>query len=141
MHVVRVDHAFSESNRVFLRVHNDDWMNTKIDYYPNGLNRVVLGRSNKGIALDNVQVVSPTMVLNLRYGITYQDFPENRITRGYDLSKLGFSQQLTSLVDPSLATMPRFSAGAFSTFGNWEDGRRNQLWPHAYASGHGEQGT
>ena len=122
VHVVRVDHAFSESNRVFLRVHKDAWMNTKIDYYPNGLNRLVLGRSNKGVALDNVQVISPTMVLNLRYGITYQDFPEYRITRGYDLSKLGFSQQLTSLVDPSLATIPRFSAGAFSAFGNWETG-------------------
>jgi hypothetical protein len=36
-----------------------------------------------------VYVLNPTLVLNLRYGITNQEFPEYRISRGYDLSKLG----------------------------------------------------
>ena len=122
VHVVRIDHTFSEANRAFVRLNNDSWQNVKIDWYENPLQRLVLQRHNKGVALDDVHVLSPSAVLNVRYGITFQDFPEWRSSRGYDLASLGFSKQLTSLIDPAVATLPRFGAGAFSLFGDWETG-------------------
>jgi hypothetical protein len=122
VHLARVDHAFSEKHRVFARIHYDHWVEDKNDYYGDRLTGIILMRINRGLALDDVYVLNPTLVLNVRYGVTNQEFPEKRISRGYDLSKLGFSSGLTSLIDSKLATIPRFNAGSFSTYSSWESG-------------------
>jgi hypothetical protein len=45
------------------------------------------------------------------------------VSRGYDLSKLGFSQQLLSLIpDPALATIPYLNVAPFTVISNWESG-------------------
>ena len=51
-------------------------------------------------------VFSPTFLLNFRYGLTAQEFPERRVSSGFDLGSLGFSSGLTSLVDSNIATIP-----------------------------------
>lgn len=122
VHLARVDHAFSENHRVFVRLNYDNWVEDKNNYYANRITGIILKRINRGLALDDVYVLNPSLVLNVRYGITNQEFPENRVTQGYDLSSLGFSSALTSLIDARLMTVPRFSAGAFSTVSSWETG-------------------
>jgi hypothetical protein len=122
VHVTRIDHAFGEKDRAFVRAHYDNWIEHKNDYYGDQLNGVVLMRVNRGLALSDVHVFSPAMILSLRYGISNQEFPESRSSRGYDLTKLGFSRQLTSLIDSRLATVPRFTAGVFSPYSAWESG-------------------
>jgi hypothetical protein len=122
VHLAKVDHAFSANHRMFVRVNYDHWLEDKNNNYGNRISGIILKRINRGLALDDVYVLSPTLVLNVRYGITNQEFPEQRVTRGYDLSKLGFSSALTSLIDPNVATVPRFSAGGFSTVSGWETG-------------------
>ena len=109
VHFARVDHNFSDRNRVFLRVDYDFWEEHKnvanTLYYP-PVNGVILNRINRGLALDEVYTLSPSTVLNVRYGITQQDFPERRMGSGYDLSSLGFSQSLVSLIPKNLAVFP-----------------------------------
>jgi hypothetical protein len=75
-------------------------------------------------------------VLNLRYGITQQDFTEYRITRGVDLASLGFSTGLTKLIRPERATLPRVSVGAFTGYSIWEsgDGANNSLTHNSNAT-------
>ncbi len=122
VHVARVDHAFSENHRMFVRLHYDFWEEDKNDHFDNRINGIILNRINRGIALDDVIVINPQLLLNIRYGFTNQEFPEQRITRGFDLSSLGFSTGLTNLVDRRLATVPRVTLGAFSTISPWESG-------------------
>ncbi|MDX1980242.1 MAG: carboxypeptidase-like regulatory domain-containing protein, partial [Bryobacteraceae bacterium] len=122
VHVARMDHAFSERYRVFGRVHYDFWEEDKNDHFGNRVNGIILNRINRGFALDQVFIVNPTFLLNVRYGFTNQEFPERRVTQGFDLSKLGFTSGLTGLVDGSLATVPRVSLGAYSTISPWESG-------------------
>jgi hypothetical protein len=122
VHLARFDHAFSESHRVFLRLHYDYWNEKKNRQYENGIQGIVLNRINRGIALDDVIVLRPNLVLNLRYGITQQDFTEYRVTRGIDLAAPGFGPELLRLIDPKLATLPRVAAGAFSSYSTWEKG-------------------
>ena len=62
------------------------------------------------------------MVLNIRYGIDYAVFPETRVTEGTNLSTLGFSNGLTSLVNPALSTVPRVTVSGFATLSNWSAG-------------------
>ena len=121
VHLARIDHTFSEKHRIFARVHYDWWEEDK-DHWFGDYTAIILNRINRGFALDDVYVLNPKMVLNVRYGITSQDFPERRVTRGYDLSGLGFSQSLVGLVDKELATIPRVSASGFDSLGRWESG-------------------
>ncbi len=121
--IARVDHAFSENHRVFLRVHRDYWQEDKNRAFNNDVVGVILNRNNKAVAFDDVYVLNPTLLFNFRYGLTYQDFPERRPSQGYDLSKLGFSQSLISLIQiKDKATIPNVTTGAFSALGSWESG-------------------
>jgi hypothetical protein len=133
VHFTRVDHAFSESHRAFVRLQYDHWTEDKDDHFNNGINGIILNRINRGIAMDDVIVLSPTLVLNMRYGITQQDFLERRRTQGYDLASLGFSKNLLSLIDASQATVPRVRVNGYSTLSTWEsgDGATNSLTHNA----------
>jgi Carboxypeptidase regulatory-like domain/TonB dependent receptor-like, beta-barrel len=122
VHLVRVDHAFSDKHRLFARVHYDFWEEDKNDIFGNRVNSLILNRINRGFAFDDVYVLNSKMVLNIRYGLTSQDFPERRASQGFDLASLGFSPSLVSLVDKSLATIPRTAAGGYTRFANWESG-------------------
>ncbi|MBL8232061.1 MAG: carboxypeptidase regulatory-like domain-containing protein [Bryobacterales bacterium] len=118
----RVDHAFSEKNRMFVRWHRDFWEEDKNRSFGNDVNGVILNRVNRGIAIDDVHMLTSTMVLNFRYGIAAQEFPERRVSKGFDLSSLGFSSALTGLVDKSLATIPRTAVGSLTALSGWESG-------------------
>ncbi len=128
VHFFRLDHAFSEKHRFFARVHYDWWEEDKNDDFLNRNNALILNRVNKGIALDDVYTLDAKTVLNVRYGITYQEFPERRASQGIDLTSLGFSPALANLVfDKALATLPRISftsnnATTYSQIARWETG-------------------
>lgn len=121
VHMMRVDHAWSASHRTFVRVHYDRWEEDKNHWFGDDANGIVLNRMNRGMALDDVLVISPTLVLNVRYGLTDQDFRERRSSQGFDLAALGFSPVLTGLVK-GYSTLPRVSVTGFSQIGGWESG-------------------
>jgi hypothetical protein len=122
VHMFRGDHALASNHRIFARFHYDSWEEDKNHWFGNDVNGIILNRTNVGFAIDDVLVISPTMVLNVRYGLTDQDFLERRASQGFDLSSLGFSSGLTGLVDPRTATIPRVSAGGYASFSGWESG-------------------
>lgn len=122
VHMGRFDHAFSEKHRLFLRLHRDFWEEDKNRTFADNTNGIILNRVNRGAALDDVYVFDPTFLLNVRYGITQQDFRERRVSRGFDLTSLGFSRNLASLVDAKLATVPYTQAGSLTALSNWESG-------------------
>jgi hypothetical protein len=119
----RFDHAFSDKHRVFLRLHRDYWEEDKNRVFSNNVNGVILNRNNKGVAFDDVYVFSPSLLFNFRYGLTFQDFPERRVSRGADLTGLGFSSNLLGLIrDKSLATLPNVGVNPFTSLASWESG-------------------
>ncbi len=122
VHMGRVDHAFSDKHRIFVRFHRDWWEEDKNRTWNDDVNGIVLERNNRGLALDDVYVLSPAFLINVRYGLTHQDFPERRVSRGVDLAALGFSQNLVSMIDSSLATIPRVAADSLTNLSGWESG-------------------
>ncbi|MBI1787353.1 MAG: TonB-dependent receptor, partial [Acidobacteria bacterium] len=145
VHLGRLDHNFSDNHRVFLRLHYDYWDEDKQQYYLNETTGVHLNRANRGLAFDDVYVLNPSTVVNLRYGLTQQEFPERRRSQGFDLASLGFSANLLSLVERGKSTFPLVgfgavppgtslslsgtqtinaanNAGIYSGFGGWETG-------------------
>jgi hypothetical protein len=114
---VRVDHNFSERNRMFVRLDYDRWFERENLYFNNPAAGIDNHRTNRGLALDHVFVLSPNTIFNVRYGITQQDFPENRESIGFDLGSLGFSQNLTNLIPSNLAVFPNTNFNTFRGFG------------------------
>jgi hypothetical protein len=120
-HMARIDHAFGPSNRLFLRLNRHSFYDPKNALgIPATLN--IFNQFKRGAALDDVIVLGPTVILNLRYGVTNGEYLERRATRGTDLAALGFSPALTNLVDAKLATVPRIRAGSYATLSDWSDG-------------------
>ena len=119
--MARIDHAFSSNHRMFLRVNKYHFDNPK-DLLGIPATKEVFQQNNRGLALDDVIVLNPTLILNVRYGVVNADFPEKRVTQGTDLAKFGFSPSLVKLVDPKTATIPRALVTGFATLSDWADG-------------------
>ncbi|MBL0157914.1 MAG: TonB-dependent receptor [Bryobacterales bacterium] len=119
--MTRIDHTISDNHRIFLRLHRDFWEEDKSRDFGNDVRGVILNRNNKGIAFDDVYVFNPTLLLNFRYGLTFQDFPERRASQGTDLSKLGLSANLISqLPNKAIATLPNITLAPYTAIAQWE---------------------
>ncbi len=117
----RLDHSFSENNRFFLRINHYHFHIAKNQL---GIPATIFTQDqiNQGAVLDDVWVLSPTLVLNVRYGLTAAQFPEMRTTEGTNLTSLGFSSALASLVDPKLSTVPKVEVSPFTDLSTWSSG-------------------
>ncbi len=131
--MLRLDHAFSENHRAFLRAHYDFWKENKNESFGTNIQGLFSNRPNRGVALDDVIVISPTTVLNLRYGFTSTKWWEYRRSRGYDLGSLGFSPNLLALTNEH-SPIPRLQLGAYTAISNWENGDgTNSSLAHSFA--------
>jgi hypothetical protein len=125
VHFMRFDHNFSDRSRLFLRLDYDNWEERKNQggvFYAPPVNGLILNRINRGVALDEVYTLSPSTVLNVRYGLTQQDFPERRMSQGFDLASLGFSSALVGSIPKNLATLPNVTFSNFNALSGWESG-------------------
>ena len=120
-HLARFDHAFNQNNRVFARINHFGYTIPK-DLLGVPATKELFHQFNKGIALDYVSILSPSLVLNVRYGLIAAIFPEERSTKGADLAAMGFSPSLVKLVNPTNVTVPRAVTTGFATLSNWADG-------------------
>lgn len=89
----RVDHNFSQRNRLFFRWNNSQHDNVT-DTLPGLASGDILDRTGWGTVLDDVIVFSPQFLLNLRYGISYQQNNTVRRSQGINLAQFGFAPAL-----------------------------------------------
>jgi hypothetical protein len=119
--VVRVDHNFSEKHRMFFRYAQSNFTGT--------FDRLIEGsdargrlrkRPYRGIALDSTSLLSPTVMLNVRYGFTWFREWESFANIGQDLTEFGFPQSLISQLNPNGISFPQIniSGPAFLQLGN-----------------------
>ncbi|MDX2268028.1 MAG: TonB-dependent receptor [Bryobacter sp.] len=119
--IARLDHTFSENHRIFFRFHRDFWEEDKNRVFgPEFPNGIILNRVNRGAAFDDVYVLKANLLLNVRYGLTQQEFPERRVSRGTDPAALGFSQNLLGQLDATKYAFPRVSVAPWTTLSSWE---------------------
>jgi hypothetical protein len=136
VYVMRLDHNFSEKNRFFFRLNRDGYYETDHAFYNNIAGGLDLVRINRGGVMDDVIILSSNSILDLRYGLTQEETPEFRPSKGFDLSTLGFSQGLLSLLNPQSQTFPQVifntkaptsrcpgaCSGTFNGFGGFNNG-------------------
>ncbi|MGH9671663.1 MAG: TonB-dependent receptor domain-containing protein, partial [Bryobacteraceae bacterium] len=99
----RVDHNVSEKNRFFLR-----WNNSQHDNLTDSLHTItnvdLLDRTGWGLVVDDVHVFNPGLLVNLRYGITYQSDINSRGSQGFDLLSLGLPSSLVNEIVSKLGS-------------------------------------
>lgn len=98
-HMARVDHNISGNHRIFGRL-TQSWLNFRRDdpffNKSKGSNRF---RHQWGGAFDDVYILSPTLILNVRAGFTRFIESDNPFSLGFDLAQLGFSPEVVKLFD------------------------------------------
>ncbi len=134
-HLGRVDHAVTDNYRLFVRYHIAKWDEDQLRRLgtDNPASGVITGSRDRGIALDNVYVLNATTVLNFRYGLTYEERSDHRVSEGWDLAGMGFSPNLVSLIDPQRATIPDTRLGQYERISRfWEGDGANSGLTHSF---------
>jgi hypothetical protein len=118
----RVDHNISAKHRIYGRFSWDFWEEEKDDRFDNLATGIFLNRKNRVLGVDDAYTFRNNLMMNIRGGFTRQLFPERRRSQGFDLSTLGFSSTLLSLVPRDLSAFPFVNFDGFQDFGVSESG-------------------
>jgi hypothetical protein len=120
--VLRVDHQFSESNRIYGR-----YVENRRDQIQQGGNgRVGLGidpqdpliRKNNGVVLDWVSTLSPTTVLNARVGFSrFLQAAYRQRSSPFDATSLGFPTSFSNARPVSIVPRIEFAGDPYREFG------------------------
>ena len=115
-HTVRVDHNFSSSNRLYVRGNGYVRDTRRNDYFETRATGLREQYHPIGGSIDDVMTLSPTLVLNLRYGYTrFTRETTPLYGRYFDLTTLGFPKSFASLISPDKSEFPAFE---FSNYFN-----------------------
>ena len=124
-HLGRLDHAFSANHRMYVRVMREGFYSISNKRFLNNYDGMMYNQDKDGLAVDDVYVFDPSFFMNLRYGMAYRWGSSYRLSKGFDLSSLGFSNNLLGQV-PSKedAVFPYVVVSPFTSLnGNGTDGR------------------
>lgn len=124
----RVDHVFNDRHRIFGRF-TQSWLNFyRNDWFQNEARGLDRYRLQRGFGFDDVYMVSPSFLVNFKYGFTRYVETDNAFSRGMDLSAFGFPASLTSQIDNSIASFPVYAIDQYITLGE----TTNYLWTTNY---------
>lgn len=118
-HFGRLDYNFSDRSRMFIRVDYDHWTEIENQWFGNSnpATGFTDGRTNRGGAIDEVYTINPSNILDVRYGVTSQDFPGRPLSTGVNLNDYGFSSGYQSMFSQANMIIPNITFSAFSEFG------------------------
>jgi len=136
--VNRFDHSISDKQRMFVRWNNSQYDDSD-DTLPGPVTQQLLDRTGWGLVLDDVYVFNPQLLLNVRYGLTYQNPYNYRGTQGFDLTTLGFPKSLVEEIskktDPGGFTFPltKIDGSAFTDLG-YNGGSNIKTYYHTFGA-------
>jgi hypothetical protein len=115
-HTWRLDHNFSDRWRTFGRV---SWYNRASDYSDH-FHNIATGEwfwfHSINAAFDHVYTISPTMVMNLRYGYNrfIRDQNRNPEGLGFDLTSLGFPKTWNDAIPADIRRFPNINISGYA---------------------------
>jgi hypothetical protein len=113
--VLKFDHKLTDKHQLFVRA-NDGGGFFNFNYDFPGIatpGRNVVHRPNKGVAIDDTYLISPSTVLDTRIGYTFGKEAQQPFSAGFDLASLGFPQSYISSLQ--FKNFPTVSVSGFET--------------------------
>lgn len=114
---MRFDHVVNDNNRLSASITTSFLLETWAVAFHNIAKGMHRNRFHRGLALDDVIMIRPDMVLTLRFGLTRFTLHDRPVSSGFDLSTLGFPKSLTNLLDPRVTTFPEVEITNYATLG------------------------
>lgn len=120
-YVARVDHSFSQRQRMYGRWIYNNFVQGRITNGISGLgaNARTGGKRNDGIVIDSVTMVNPSTILNTRVSLTrwVEDIFLPDELRAFRATEIGWPQSLVNQL-PGADRLPYFSVSGYSSLGN-----------------------
>ena len=129
--VARVDHNFSEKNRFFARYSQSDFTG-RFDELVAGsdVRGRIRHRPHRGVALDDVMILSSSLVLDVRYGFTWFQEYQSFDNIGWNLKEFGLPDSLIAQMDPAAISFPQLMINGMLQLGN-DGGFKTPSYTHS----------
>jgi hypothetical protein len=132
----RVDHNFNENHRLFVRYTQNYQYDTTIAF-EGGATGTIAEQPGRGLAVDDVYTINPTLVMNLRYSVSHQTPIAGRLTNGFDLTSLGFPSSLVNEIKTKNniagVSFPSINITNFTSIGQ-DGGNQRSIYYHVFGS-------
>ncbi len=122
-HSVKADHNFNEKHRLFGRYSQWFQLFTSGQTFENIANGNDRWRRNYGGVVDDVYVLSPTMLNNIRAGFTRTEQSFFPLSLGFDLTAAGFNPSLQNSIDPQARSFPNIAPAGYQALGTGSNSR------------------
>ena len=115
-HTWRLDHNFTDNWRTFGRF---SWYNRESNYSDH-FHSIATGEwfwfHSLNAAFDHVYTISPTLVMNLRYGYNrfIRDQSRNPASQGFDLTSLGFPASWNNAIPEAIRRFPNINIDGYA---------------------------
>lgn len=133
-HTIRVDHVATDRQRLYGRVSWYDRDSNYNNYFDNLATGEWFTFTSRQFALDHVYVLSPSTVMNVRYG--YDRFirgtDSNPANHGFDLASVGFPSSYASLIPDDIRRFPRINITGYQGTAIGGESRPNDT--HSFAA-------
>ena len=116
-HVIRLDHAFNERNKISLSGTIYDQPHYTTTTLPLAANGNATDDAVKYFVMEYVRILSPSLVLNIRAGTTYWSRDTYPLSQGLDLTTLGFSPSLVRQLGPDARYFPNLVVTGYQALG------------------------
>lgn len=132
----RLDHNFNENHRMFVRYTQNYQYDTTIQF-EGGATGGIAEQPGRGVAIDDVYTFSPTLVMNLRYSLSHQTPIAGRVTRGFDLTSLGFPASLVNEIRTKSniegVSFPSINITNYTSIGQ-DGGNQRSIYYHVFGN-------
>jgi Carboxypeptidase regulatory-like domain/TonB dependent receptor len=125
---IRVDHNLTDKQRMYGRV---SWYDRNSNYN-NYFNNLATGEwfkfISRQVALDHVYVLTPSTVMNIRYGYNWfvRGTDSNPANHDFDLTSLGFPASYNASIPNGIRRFPRFDITGYQGTGIGGEERPNE---------------
>jgi hypothetical protein len=92
----RIDYNITSKSRMFFEIRHADYSQTKNNYFNNIATGSTLFRTNTGVSVDEVYILNPSTVFDLRGNLTRMNEGHNVPSTGFDPAQLGFPSYMTN---------------------------------------------
>jgi Carboxypeptidase regulatory-like domain/TonB dependent receptor len=125
---IRIDHNLTDKQRMYGRVSWYDRNSNYNNYFGNLATGEWFKFISRQVALDHVYVLTPSTVLNVRYGYNWfvRGTDSNPANHGFDLTSLGFPASYNSSIPDDIRRFPRFDITGYQGTGIGGEERPNE---------------
>lgn len=122
-HSTKIDHNFSENHRLFGRYSQWFQLFSSGQTFENTANGNDRWRRNYGGVVDDVYVLSPSLLNNIRAGFTRMEQSFYPLSLGFDLTAAGFNPALQNAIDPQGRSFPNIAPAGYQALGTGSNSR------------------